>query len=116
VSTKSARVVFVIMGCAALTLTGCGHAVQTNGTVTGKASPCIGPLPTRFNPDTFRYTVSLYRGTRMVAQQRLTGDTSTTYRFTVPSGHYQVRNYPGTVDVTVRAGLTTHADLFEPCG
>ncbi len=114
--SKSAGVVLGILGFAALTLAGCGHAIQTSGTVTGKASPCVGPPAPGLNPDKFRYTVSIYQGTRMVAQQRLTGDTSSAYQFTVPAGHYQVRNYPGKVDVTVRAEQTAHANLFEPCG
>jgi hypothetical protein len=66
--SKSAGVVVGVLGFAALTLAGCGQAVQTNGSVTGKASPCVGPPAPGFNPDTFRYIVSIYQGTRMVAQ------------------------------------------------
>jgi hypothetical protein len=116
VALKSVVWMGVISGFGALILAACGQPIQASGTVTGLASPCIGPPSPGLNPHDFQYTVSIYRGSRRVGQQLLRGDAGFRFRFSVPPGHYRLRNPPGTVAVTIRIGQTTHANLFEPCG
>jgi hypothetical protein len=113
---KSAVVAVAIMSLVVLTFAGCGQPAQTNGTVTGQASPCIGPPAPGENLQKFRYTISLELGFRTISRQTLTGDTAATYRFEVPTGRYRVKNFPGSMSVVVRAGYTTHVNLFEACG
>lgn len=113
---KSVVRMIVVSVLGIMTLAACGQPTQTSGTVTGLASPCIGPPFPGLNTHDFQYTVSIYQGSRKVSEQRLTGDAGSTYRFSVPPGRYQLRNPPGSMNVTVREGKTTHVNLFEPCG
>jgi len=115
--SKSAFAALLLSGSAFLTLAACGQSpAATHGTVTGLASPCIGTANAGFDYRLFRYTISIEKGFRTIAQQELRGDTASTYRFVVPAGRYRIMNYPGVVDVTVRAGQTIHVNLLEPCG
>jgi hypothetical protein len=116
--SRSAGVTAAIMGIVALTFAGCGgQPAQTDGIVTGRASPCIGPAPPPgVNIQNFRYTISLEQGSRIIARENLKGDADATYRFDVPAGHYRLKNGPGAVVVIVRHGQTIHANLYEPCG
>jgi len=90
--------------------------MATDGTVTGLASPCIGTAKAGFDYRLYRYTISIEEGFRTIAQQELRSDTASKYRFVLPAGRYRIINYPGVVDVTVRAGQTIYVNLLEPCG
>jgi hypothetical protein len=106
----------VTFGFVALMFAGCGEPAHTDGIVTGRASPCVGPPTPGEDLREIRYTISLERGSRTVSEQTLTGDAAARYRFDVPAGRYRIKNPPASVDVTVRTGQTTHANLFVPCG
>jgi hypothetical protein len=116
IALRSAGLALVFLAFVALTFAGCDQTAQTAGTVTGQASPCVGPPAPGENLNRLRYTISLKQGRRTIAHQTLTGDTASTYRFQVPAGHCRVKNFPGSESVIVRARQTTHTNLFESCG
>lgn len=90
----------------------CGRAgPPSSGTVTGRASPCIGPVP---QTSQVGFTVAIYEGSHRVSQQRLEGEFAK-YRFVVPPGRYELENPPVTKVVVVRPGHTTHAALLTGC-
>ena len=94
-------------GLTALTLAACGESASTptDGTVTGLASPCIGAPAPPSNPNDFEYTISIYEGSRTVARQKLQGGDLLRGTDSMSRPGIIGFNYPGTVDVTVRAGL-----------
>jgi hypothetical protein len=117
VSLRSAGGILFISSLMVVTVASCSDSTPapSEGTVMGLASPCVGPV-SGSNLRDFEYTISISKGSRTVAQQTYRGENTVRYRFDVPAGHYRVHNPPGTVEVTVRAGHVTHANLYEPCG
>lgn len=112
---RQTGLVLFVSGLAALALAACDQPDQTGGTITGHASPCIGPPMPRRNLAALHYTITLQQGSRIISRQTLTGVGSAPYRFNVPAGHYRIKNFPGSIEVTVRPGRTTRANLYEPC-
>lgn len=108
------RTALVSMWLAGLALMACGQSPAANGTITGVASPCVGPAITYSR---LPVTVYLTQGARLVAHQTVKG--THTYRFVVPAGSYVVATHEGEgskpVPVTVRSGQTTHADIPSLC-
>ena len=106
----------VALCLAGLVLAQCSRGSSpTNGTISGVARPCLGTAPPGgWNERAIPVTVMLYQRSRVVARQIVKG--SDIYRFEVPAGRYKVVAYPGSVYVTVRAGETSHANIYNPCG
>ena len=96
-------------GCGGTSTQGSG----TNpGSVTGIAAMCSGPagLPPHL------VVAKLLQGKRVVALQTHLGNRS--FRFLVPPGKYIVtsdQSYAVPVQVTVRSGTATHANVFSAC-
>ncbi len=96
---------------------GCGstspQGSRTNpGLVTGIAAMCSGPagLPPHL------VEAKLLQGKRVVAHQTHYGNRP--FRFLVPPGKYIVtsdQSYAVPVQVTVRSGMATHADVNSAC-
>lgn len=101
----------------ALALTACSKTPTANGTITGVASPCVGPPITSTQLSELPVTVYLTQGSQKVAQQ--TVKSTHTYRFVVPAGNYVVATHEGEgskpVAVTARSGQTSHADIPSFC-
>jgi hypothetical protein len=99
----------------ALVLASCS-STPADGTITGVASPCTGPLsPVPYSK--LPVTVYLSEGAHTVAHQSVTG--AHAYRFVVPPGEYVVATHEGNgsnpVSVTVRSGETTRANIPSYC-
>lgn len=97
--------------------TGCGgtspQVSRTSpGLVTGIAAMCSGPagLPPHL------VETKMLQGKRVVAHQALFGNRP--FRLLVPPGKYIVtsdQSYAVPVQVTVRSGMATHADVNSAC-
>jgi hypothetical protein len=106
-----------------LVLTGCAHHLlkheqtTSKGVITGVAAPCVGVAIRPGGYSKIAVTVYLTRGSRAVSQQTVAG--SHVYRFVVPGGPYTVATHEGggskPVNVLVRAGRVTHADIPSYC-
>ena len=111
------RASLVSVSLAVLGLAACGTNPPPDGTVTGVASPCVGPPITSTQYSHRPVTVYLTKGSRTVAQQIVKG--THIYRFAVPAGSYVVATHEGEaskpVAVTMRSGQTTHADIPSYC-
>jgi len=103
-------------GCGlGLGLPGCS-STPTDGTITGVASPCTGPIsPTPYSK--LPVTVYLSQGSHAVAHQTLTG--THTFHFEVPAGDNIVSTHEGEgskpVSVAVRPGETIHVNIPSFC-
>jgi hypothetical protein len=104
---------------AAVALAGCGStsstspvAAQRPGVITGVAEQCSG-LPRQ---PAHQVEVIVYRDHRVFAHQAKLG--SHTYRFSLPSGQYEVtsdQSYVVPANISLRQGQRVHADLISSC-
>lgn len=86
-----------------------------DGTLTGVASPCIGPAATSAQISDTPVIVRLTQGSRVVAQQTLKGTHQ--YRFVVPAGEYVIVVSGGSPPARVlsRSGMTADVNIPSVC-
>jgi hypothetical protein len=89
----------------AVALSGCGSSPPTTGVLTGRVAACT--LYAARHPT----TVTVYAHERLVATQRLPG-AGMTFRFTLPTGPYLVKDATGSYPVVVSKGRTWHVPEF----
>lgn len=106
-------------------LSGCGGGraaspptspTTAHGVLTGRATPCIGPVMASGHIPSVPVTVKVTHYGKTIARQTVTG--SHVYRLVVMPGHYELSSNAGgtqPASVTVRASRVVRVTFVPPC-